>query len=202
MRKDAELLQAWKDGDNAAGNELFDRHFDSLRRFFRNKVDITEVEDLMQRTLLACLEVVPKFRGEASFRTYLFVIARRQLVDYIRRKTRKENREAPDLGVSSIADFGITPSRAAFEQEVQALLAQAMQSIPVDFQITLEMYYWEQLKGPELAEVLGISPTTVRTRLHRAREALRKQLAQLHPSVAEADDDTLAARLAELASYR
>ena len=137
MRKDAELLQAWKDGDNAAGNELFDRHFDSLRRFFRNKVDITEVEDLMQRTLLACLEVVPKFRGEASFRTYLFVIARRQLVDYIRRKTRKENREAPDLGVSSIADFGITPSRAAFEQEVQALLAQAMQSIPVDFQITL-----------------------------------------------------------------
>ncbi len=202
MRKDAELLQAWKDGDNAAGNELFDRHFDSLRRFFRNKVDITEVEDLMQRTLLACLEVVPKFRGEASFRTYLFVIARRQLVDYIRRKTRKENREAPDLGVSSIADFGITPSRAAFEQEVQALLAQAMQSIPVDFQITLEMYYWEQLKGPELAEVLGISPTTVRTRLHRAREALRKQLAQLHSSVAEADDDTLAARLAELASYR
>lgn len=197
MATDNELLAAWKQGDTAAGNTLFDRHFDSLRRFFRNKVDITEVEDLMQRTLLACLEVVPKFRGEASFRTYLFVIARRQLVDYIRRKTRNEKREAPDLGVSSIADLGITPSRAAFAQEVQALISQAMQAIPVDFQITLELYYWEQLKGPELAEVLGIAPATVRTRLHRAREALRKQLAQLAPSY-QADDDVLANKVCEL----
>ncbi len=197
MSSDAQLLAAWRDGDKTAGNTLFDRHFDALRRFFRNKVDITEVEDLMQRTLLACLEVVPNFRGDASFRTYLFVIARRQLVDYIRRKTRRDAHEPPDLGVTSIADLGITPSRAALAHEYQALIAQAMQAIPVDFQITLELYYWEQLKGPELAEILGISPTTVRTRLHRAREALRKRLTELAPSF-EADDDALGSRVAEI----
>ena len=57
---------------------------------------------------------------------------------------------------------------AAVAQEQQVLLVAAMQRIPVDFQITLELSYWEHLSGPEIAEVLGISSTTVRTRLLRA----------------------------------
>ncbi len=188
MRRDFELLDRWRDGDKAAGNELFARNFNGVRRFFRNKVDIRESEDLIQRTFLACVESIPRFRGEASFRTYLFTIARRELCHYIRRKTRLAGREAPDLAVSSIADLGISPSAAAAQLEERELIAEAMRQIPVDFQITLELYYWEQLKGPELAEVLGIAPATVRTRLHRAREALRASLAKLRDgAVDEAD---------------
>lgn len=182
---DRELLARWQQGDQAAGNTLFDRHFDALRRFFRNKVALPLVEDLIQRSLLACVEAVPRFRGDSSFRTYLFTIARRQLVDHIRRAGRRAGREAPDLSVTSIRDMGLSPSRVAASLEHQALLAEAMQQIPVDFQITLELYYWEQLEGPELAEVLGIAPATVRTRLFRARQALRKRLGELAPGLAE-----------------
>lgn len=184
MATDRELLERWRDGDKTAGNELFRRHFDSLRRFFRNKVELTLVEDLMQRTLLGCLESVSSFRGDASFRTYLFTIARRQLIDHLRRQYRAASREAPDLTVSSIADLGLSPSKVAAAQEHHALIAEAMQHIPVDFQITLEMYYWEQIDGAELAEVLGIAQATVRTRLHRARKALRDRLARLAPNLA------------------
>lgn len=189
MDRDFELLHAWRDGDKAAGNALFQRHFESIRRFFRNKCNGEDAEDLIQRTFLACVEALERFRGDASFRTYLFTIARRELCHYIRRKVTTGAREEPDLTVSAIADFGISPSVAALKLQEQAILVEAMRRIPIDFQITLELFYWEQLQGPELAQVLGISPTTVRTRLHRAREALREMLTQLQApgALAEAD---------------
>jgi RNA polymerase sigma-70 factor (ECF subfamily) len=188
--RDFELLTQWRDGDKTAGNDLFQRHFESVRRFFRNKVDLKDAEDLIQRTFLACVEAVPKFRGDSSFRTYLFTIARRELCHYIRRKTRDAARNEPDLTVTSIMDLGISPSVAAVVEQERAIIAEAMRRIPVDFQITLELYYWEQLKGPELAEVLGIAPATVRTRLHRAREALREMLQKLRAGdVAVSDED-------------
>jgi len=187
MATDRELLEQWREGDKAAGNRLFERHFVSLRRFFRNKVGLSVVEDLIQRTMLACLESVHRFRGDSSFRTYLFTIARRQLVDHIRRSQRRAGGEACDLTLTSVRDAGLSPSGIAASHEHHALLAEAMQQIPVDFQITLEMYYWEQLEGQELAEVLGISPTTVRTRLHRARKVLRERLRELAPNL-EADE--------------
>ena len=199
MSDDAELLQRWRSGDKSAGDALFNRHFESLRRFFRNKVGVTEVEDLLQRTLLACVESVERFRSDASFRTYLFAIARNQFAEHLRRKGRKSMREAVDLSITSVRDAGMSPSLVAAAHEQHALIAEAMQSIPVDFQITLELFYWEQLKGPELAEVLGISPATVRTRLHRARTALKKRLAELAPQLAT-DDTSLERSVSGLAA--
>ena len=67
---DLELLQRWRDGDRAAGNELFERHFTAVCNFFRNKVS-DGVDDLIQRTFVTCLEVEGGFRGESSFRSYL-----------------------------------------------------------------------------------------------------------------------------------
>lgn len=176
---DDELLERWRGGDKAAGGELFKRHFAVLQRFFRNKAGLRETEDLMQRTFLACTESAHGYRGDGTFRAYLFTIARRQLIDFIKRKTRDAQRVEPDLTVRSIADYGLTPSVAAAKLEEHEIIAEAMRRIPVDFQITLELYYWEQLRGPELGAVLGIAPATVRTRLHRAREAMRDALAQL-----------------------
>lgn len=173
---DFDLLTRWRDGDKAAGNELFERHFATIRRFFRNKVDHADAEDLVGRTLLECVKSSAAFRGDASFRTYLFTIARRELGHHIRRRLRDSDRQAPDFAVSSLVDLGLSPSKFAAHQEDHSRILAAMREIPLDFQITLELHYWEQLAAPELAEVLGIAPTTVRTRLHRAREALRERL--------------------------
>ncbi|MBX7078285.1 MAG: RNA polymerase sigma factor [Nannocystaceae bacterium] len=176
MGDDAELLQRWHRGDKTAGNELFARHFPALRRFFRNKVGHEEAEDLIQRTMLETVRSAPSFRGEASFRTFIFTIARRELCHHIRRKHRKGNDADIDFSVSSLEALGTSPSGfAAQKQDHQRILA-ALRAIPLDFQITLELHYWEQLDGKELAEVLGIAPGTVRSRLHRARAALRELL--------------------------
>jgi len=196
---DRELLDQWRDGDKEAGNALFKRHFESIRRFFRNKTDLKETEDLIQRTFLACAESAHGYRGEGSFRAYLFVIARRQLIDHIHRKTRDEGRAEPDLTVASIADIGFSPSAIVAKLQEHEIIAEAMRRIPVDFQITLELYYWEQLRGAELAAVLGVAPATVRTRLHRAREAMRAALATLRTDGVESDvEDSVSALGAHL----
>lgn len=180
MDPDVELLERWRSGDAEAGNALFNRHFGSMRRFFRNKLGAEEVEDLIQRTFLACVESRDRFRGDSSFRTYLFVVARNELYRHLRRRARNDARVGVDFTVSSIHDMGISPSGLVAKQEEHQLVLEALCRIAVDYQIVLELYYWEQIPGPELAEILGIAPTTVRTRLFRAREALREVIEQLN----------------------
>lgn len=189
VHDDLQLLRRWHDGEKAAGNDLFARHFPALRRFFRNKVGAEDAQDLIQRTLLETVRSAPTFRGDSSFRTFLFTIARRELCHHIRRKHRKMDQAEVDLTVSSVLDLGLSPSAFVTHQQAHERILAAMRCIPVDFQITLELHYWEQMDALEIAAVLGIAPTTVRTRLHRAREALRTRLTELDAGreVAELD---------------
>ena len=104
---DFELLDAWRAGDRDAGNELFLRHFESVCRFFRNKVR-DGVEDLIQRTFLACVESRERFRKEATFRTYLFTVARNELFAHFRRG--RKSPEPIDAMILSVNDLGPSPS--------------------------------------------------------------------------------------------
>jgi RNA polymerase sigma factor (sigma-70 family) len=176
VRSDVELLDAWRGGDRAAGNELFDRHFDAIFRFFRNKVS-EGAEDLVQQTFLACVQSRDGFRGDASFRTYLFTAARSKLYTYLDRR-RREGQNL-DWGVTSCADLGVSPSGIIARSEEQRLLLSALRRLPIDMQIALELYYFEQIRGPQLAEVLAVPEGTVRSRLRRGRELLREHLEAL-----------------------
>lgn len=170
-RTDYELLAAWSDGDAQAGNELFLRHFDSVERFFRNKVD-GSAQDLVQEVFLACVAGRDRFRRDASFRTYLFRIARNKLCDHYR--ARYSGRL--DFTTTSAIDLGASPSAVAAKREEQALLLRALRSIPLDHQIALELFYWEGMRSAELAEVLDLNPNTVRSRLQRAKENLKEAI--------------------------
>ena len=136
---DFELLDAWRAGDSEAGNALFERHFASVCRFFRNKVD-EGVDDLIQRTFLACVESRDAFRGEASFRTYLFTLARNELFAHLRRREREHARFDPLE--QSVHDLGPTPTNIVAQKAEQRLLLQALRRIPVDLQVALELFYW------------------------------------------------------------
>jgi RNA polymerase sigma factor (sigma-70 family) len=176
MRTDAELLHAWRAGDESAGGALFDRHFDPLYRFFRNKV-AEGVDDLVQQTLLACVQGRERFREDSSFRTYLFATARNVLFQHFDRHRRDADRI--DYGTVSVIDLGESPSRIVAARAEQRVLAAALRSVPLDDQIALELYYWEGLTGPELADALGLTEPAVRSRLRRALERLRERVAAL-----------------------
>ena len=183
MRSDLELLDAWRSGDDDAGNRLFDRHFASLYRFFRNKVG-DGIDDLVQQTMMGCVNGRDRFRQDSSFRTYLFATARNILYQHFDRRGREER---VDYGSVSVVDLGESPSRIVAARAEQKILAVALRRLPLDDQIALELYYWEALTGPELAAALELGEPAVRSRLRRALERLRSLIAELAASPAECE---------------
>ncbi|MBK7536237.1 MAG: sigma-70 family RNA polymerase sigma factor [Myxococcales bacterium] len=167
---DYELLDKWRAGEDGAGQELFARHFDSIYGFFETKCE-SDADELVQATFLACLRAKEQFRKESSFRTYLFTIARNELYRVLRARQRDGQRLNFEL--SSIAELVSTPGTRLGRNQEHQRLVQAMRSLPVDQQTLLELHYWEELEIGDLAEVFDAPAVTIRTRLHRARKALR-----------------------------
>ena len=176
---DAELLMKWRAGDAACGEALFARYYDRVARFFSNK-GTADAGDLVQATFAACLEKVGQLRDAASFRAFVFGIARFELLHYYRRKSQ---RETPfDADNDSICDLDPTPSQFIAQHEEQRLLLEGLRQIPLDLQIVLELSYWEKLTAAETASVLGTPEGTAKSRLRRARERLDAKLAELADS--------------------
>jgi RNA polymerase sigma-70 factor (ECF subfamily) len=168
---DLELLDAWREGDKQAGNTLFLRHAAAITRFFRNKVGVAD--DLIQGTFLACVEARDRFDGRASFRTYLFAVARNQLYAHLREL---RGRTPVDMSCDSIAAITDAASRKLAAAEDFERVRGALRQLPVDQQVLLELHYWESLDAAALAEVFDASAGTIRVRLHRARKALADHL--------------------------
>jgi RNA polymerase sigma factor (sigma-70 family) len=180
VRSDGELLLAWQSGDREAGNQLVDRHFDAITRFFRNKVcSDDDVAELVGQTFLGCTTGKDRFRGDASVRQYLYAIAQNVLRKYIRARY-KRSHELLDFAavcVQELAPASLS-SIVAHKREAQSLV-QALREIPVEDQIVLELMYCEGLSGSELAGVLGLPEGTVRGRLARGKQRLRERVTAL-----------------------
>ena len=102
---DIELLEAWRAGDGAAGQALFKRHFRKIYRFFETKCG-PDVDELVQSTFLACVRAKNNFRGDSSFSTYLFTIARHELYRVF--SERRRDLDRIDFEVSSVAELAPT----------------------------------------------------------------------------------------------
>ncbi len=173
-RSDVDLFGAWVAGDGEAGELLFERHFEAIARFFRNKVDRGH-DDLIQKTFLGCVEARSRFRGDASFRTFLFAVARNVLGKHYRsaRRSPIEFREV------SIHDLGASPSVVYARDQQQLVMLSALRRIPLEYQIVLELHYWEAMTGAAIAEVLGVPLGTAKTRIRRAKQLLAAEYEEL-----------------------
>lgn len=170
---DLALLDRWCAGDRGAGNALFSRHFEAVYRFFEHKTD-SDIDDLVQETFLACMRSRDTFRRQSSFRTYLFAIARHTLFGYWRRRV--TDRVSLDFEETSFASLSTSAGTRLGKHHDRAALLAALRSLPLDQQILLEMFYWEELDRDQLAEVFDVEPPTIGSRLFRARQALQESL--------------------------
>jgi len=182
---DEALLAAWRAGDRRAGEALFERHYEAIARFFRNKVS-GDSSDLIQRTFLALIEAPERFRGDASFRTYLFAVAHNVLSRYYRQRRRDGDR-VDFLEKVSVHDLSPSPPSILARRDEERLLLAALRRIPIEHQVVLELYFWERMRAPELARVLDLPEGTVRTRIRRAKQLLTAALrdAQEAPALIE-----------------
>lgn len=175
-RIDDELLIRWRSGDKRAGDRLLERHYDRVRNFFANKV--AEPAELTQRTFLACVESVHRYREGRSFRCYLLGIAYNVLREHFRRLY--GGRDELAIVTTSIKDMGQTPSELLALDERKQLVRTALQHLPLEQQTALELHLAEEeMSMREIAGVLGWPEGTVKDRLRRAKLRLHQAITAL-----------------------
>lgn len=184
-RSDIDLLKSWRTGDSAAGQALFARYFRRIYRFFETKFE-GEADELVQATFLACLRAKEQFRGDSAFSTYLFTIARHEL--YRKLNERRRDLERIDFEVTSVAELAVTPGSRMAAREDRFKLLTALRSLPVEQQVLLELHYWEHVEIAELSDIFDSPAVTIRSRLHRARNALRDRMLRDPELPAEVSD--------------
>lgn len=166
---DLELLERWRGGDATAGEQLFGKYFDSLCGFFATKCN--DIDELVQRTLVACLNAKEQFRQQSTFRTYVFTVARHELYHYMRKLQRDEARF--DVSTVSVAELITTPATRLARDAERRRIVEILRTLPLEMQTLLELHYWEDMDMAALAEVFETTPGNIRVRLHRARNALK-----------------------------
>lgn len=193
---DAELLEAWRAGSETAGRKLVERHLDAVARFFHNKVS-RNAEDLIQQTFLALTEGRDRIRDGAHVRAYLLGSAHNVLRRYLRSLDRDQQL---DFSITRMADLGPTPASIAAHKGERRLLLLALRELPIEHQVALELAYWEGLNAAEIAEVVGISHSAMRSRLVRARKLLGEAIERLasSPALSSSTLDNLDAWAAQI----
>ncbi len=171
-----DLLERWAGGDSAAGQELFRQSYAVVMRYFRNKVNDKYINDLVQKTFVACLKSVARFRHASSFATYVLSIAHHTLVDHYRARGRDSQRESC-LDEVAMADSGPGADMMIGQRQEHRLLLRALRRLPFPQQVVLELRYWEALSDSEIAEVLDLPLGTVKTRLRAGQQQLRQEIA-------------------------
>jgi len=181
---EAELLSAAKTGNQYAFVELCGRSTRSVkRRIFRIVRNREDTEDVLQDTLLRAYKHVGKFRGSCSFQTWLSLIATNSALMLLRkRKSLSETSfmiadEETDLrGSWEVADVSPNPEQACFNRQTSQRLKQAVSRLPASFRSILEHYHLNEMRLTDAASALGISESAAKSRLLRARAALRRRL--------------------------
>lgn len=190
---EASLLRAWTGGDKAAGERLFERYYPALTRFFVNKVRNTEeVEELVQRSFVTIMQAAPRYRGGSSVRTWVFGIARNLLRQFYDRRRREAGIEPGDE--VSVADFDSPGASTLLRGKAeQKLLLTALRTLPLETQVILELFYWEEMRSREIGAVLGMPEGTVRSNLRSARQDLHMVITRLGegPGVVESTVENL-----------
>ncbi len=175
-----ELIAAAQHGDRKALERLLaaeeNRIYAFGMRMCRNPDDAA---DVLQETLLAVAKHIGEFRGESSLPTWLFQIARSFCIKKRRRrKGQPEKSESlSNIDEAAMSDRGPSPEQTASGKELEAMLHDALRSLPAPAREVIVLRDVEGLTAPEVAEVIGVSVGAVKSKLHRARSSLQEALA-------------------------
>lgn len=160
-------------GDRAALHLLVERESGSLLRACTRVLgDADDAEDVVQETLIAALDALPGYRGDGGLHQWLMRIAVRRA---LRRRTSNPWTDDVDE-VEMPAAGSAEPDTMALAGERDRLLREAVNQLPEPYRETVTLRYFGELSPTEIALATGVPPETVRTRLKRGLERLRRDI--------------------------
>ena len=170
---DVALIEACRRGERTAMDTVFRTHAEALARLLTRIVGPSiEVEDLLQETFAAAITAFPRFRGEASLRTWLHRIAIHVAHQHLRRPRHRREVELVDPDVFARYEPALSPEA----REVARRLYQHLESLDATKRIALVLYAVEQHTVDEIAVLMNASKTATRSRIFWARRAILKRM--------------------------
>ena len=189
-RSDRELMVAFKEGDPEAFDTLLRRHERALiNYFYKMCYDRSLAEDLKQETFLRILRSAHRYRPEASFKTYLYTVARNLWIDRHRSRKAAPRTVSADLRInedgSTLGDLLESRERGTVrelsDQEAAGVVRAALEDLPEGQRMVFVLAFDQGLKYREISTVLGIPEGTIKSRMHAAVSRLRGLLGNLKP---------------------
>jgi len=161
--------------DRRAYEDLLRRYLPALRRLTWSYTrESGEQDDLLQEIALGLWTALPRFRGEASERTWLYRVAHNTAISFVARRKRQIDREQGEMP-PEVAAPSLSPESSMIEDQRRARLSGAVQELQLsDRQIVV--LHFEGLSAAEIADVTGLSAGNVATRLTRIRQKLSARM--------------------------
>lgn len=179
------LMLRFRSGDVRAFEILLQRHRQSIYEFVLRSVgtyNTAQAEDLTQETFLRVVKQAGSYEPRSKFTTWLFTLARNLCIDASRRRKHRkaQSLDAPDEEGHSLldrtSDGGMPVDRQAVSTELRARMERAIEELPEDQREVFLMRESADLSFKEIADVIGISENTVKSRMRYALEKLRASL--------------------------
>jgi RNA polymerase sigma-70 factor (ECF subfamily) len=176
---EAGLVEQFRRGDAAAFEALFRKYqtyvFNVCHGILGNAEDAA---DVTQETFLRAHRSMTGFRGDAGLSTWLYRVAVNLSITELRRRTRHRSHSMEELcqeGAPAPVDDSreSEPGAALVIREESALVRKVLQTLPAEYRAVLVLRHFQELAYEEIAEVLQVSLSQVKTRLHRARRMFR-----------------------------
>lgn len=173
------LVERVKAGDITAFERLFSRHHQRIYRFASRMCRHTQdAEDILQETFLAAYRHLNTFHGKSRFTTWLYTIAANSC-----RRTRRHARESTTIGEGDGADRHVPvddwtrrPDVQTMQKDTRRAIEDSVAALPKDQRLVLVLRDMEGLPAEEVGRITGASVAAVKSRLHRARLAVRNDL--------------------------
>ncbi len=185
---DAQLMERFKSGDAAAFGDLVQRHRKAVFHFcLRMLRERTAAEDAMQEVFLRVVRGAKKWEHQAKFSTWLYTIARNHCIDAIRKASYRKTasldqslnqgeEQGPTLGDRVADEDAISPDRGAASIRLRGALADAIASLSQEQREVFVMRQYSGMPFKEIAEIVGVSENTVKSRMRYALEHMRGKL--------------------------
>jgi RNA polymerase sigma-70 factor, ECF subfamily len=175
---DAECVKRVQRGDTESFEILVRRHqnttFNLIYRFLG---DYEEATDTAQEVFLSAYKSIQQFRGDANFATWLYRIAFNHASTRRKSLSAKRQRQVALEDDTVLVDSGANPETSAEQKEIQQYVQQALNSLDGDDAQIILLRDLQDVSYHDIAQTLDVPVGTVKSRLHRARQALRMSLA-------------------------
>jgi RNA polymerase sigma-70 factor (ECF subfamily) len=170
---DFDLVARWKSGDQRAATELVERHAGALARYAASIGARDEVDEVVQDTFVRAFGSLDGFRGESSFRTWLFTIARRILMDR-RRSVRRRGEQVEVQDADARTEFDALDGMVA--QETERRMRDAMERLTPTQREVFALRVGEGMGYREIADTVGSTEGAARVHYHNAMRAIKEHL--------------------------